>query len=130
MFPELLPLVEGTLHMAEESNVLATHTVSLNTVLNWIQLGFMGIMVPVGFALVNRLSQIRDHLARLNGHVQEINQWRADHDKLVEQESHHHDAQHQQCAALHAERMNNVHAQLQQLWGRIGDRRRPNLPTD
>jgi ABC-type nickel/cobalt efflux system permease component RcnA len=109
---------------------LSNHTVSLGYIIELVQLGVSLILVPSAFMLVRRLGSIRDHLAMINGNVKEINQWRVDHDKRVEDEDHHHEKMHENCAALHQERLQNILQQLAQLWGRVGDRRGFQGPTD
>ena len=109
---------------------ITTHTVSIGTVVAWIQLVVAVVLVPATFQLVRRLGDIRDHLGHINGNVKEINQWRSDHDGRLASEERHHEAMHAKCAELHHERLNGVHERISELWERIGDRRSRNKPTD
>ena len=88
------------------------------------------LVVPGGFALIRRLSDIRDHLAKINGRLEKHDQWVTDHDARVKDMEKHHEVMHEQCAAVHQERMNNLTLQCDQLWGRIGDRRQGRRATD
>lgn len=65
------------------------------------------ILVAVGMG-VRRLSAIRDHLARLNGSVGELNQWKDDHKAIHETDSLNHQRTREQCRALQGERIAHV----------------------
>lgn len=103
---------------------VADHAIPLSQAMVVLQMVFSAILVPAAFMLVYRLGAIRDHLAKINGNVAEINQWRADHDKRVEADDANHVLTRQQCQELHAERLRSVNERISELWVRFGDRRR------
>ena len=82
------------------------------------------VLVPGGIMLIRRLSEIRDHLARINGSVAELKQWREDHETLAEREHAHHEETRRQCRENLGVRIKHAEESLEQCWGRVGDRRR------
>jgi hypothetical protein len=98
-------------------------TLDLNTVLN-------GIVLAAAMGGIHRLGVIRDHLAALNNRIGKVETWKDDHLTAEKQDAANHVATREQCQALHAERLRSVHAQVDVLFRRIGDRRQGGLPSD
>ncbi len=78
--------------------------------------------------------EILSHLAILNGRMGRAEVWQEEHSKAEERNEHNHDTTREQCQALHAERLAHLQESLgqriEELWERIGDRRRQRRPTD
>ena len=98
--------------------------VDLQAVLQVVQFLTSAVLVPGSIMLIRRLGDIRDHLARINGSVAELKQWREDHEALAERENAHHEETRKQCRENTAVQIRHVEESLEQCWGRIGDRRR------
>lgn len=109
---------------------LLNHAIPVGEAMAALQALTSAILIPSAFMLVRRLSAIRDHLAKINGTIAAINQWRADHDHRIEAEDRQHEMTRQQCQTLHMERLQSVNERINELWVRIGDRRQGRRPTD
>lgn len=106
-----------------------TH-LDLQPFLSIVQFITAGIVIPGTVSVVRILWGIKEHLARLNGHVAEHQQRWTDHDKRVESDDRHEEQIRVACATLHAERLAHLQENIEQLWGRIGERRRNVTGTD
>jgi hypothetical protein len=98
-------------------------TLDLNTVMN-------GIVLASVVSGIHRLGKIRDHLAALNNRIGKVETWKDDHLTAEKQDAENHVATREQCQALHAERLRSVHAQVDVLFRRIGDRWQGDRPAD
>ena len=105
--------------------------VDVQAVVQVVQFLTSAVIIPGGIMLIRRLSAIRDHLARINGSVADLTRWRIDHESLAEREHMHHEETRRQCRENLAIRLEHHDKSIEDLWGRVGDRRRyPQDRTD
>lgn len=90
--------------------------IDLNTIAN----GFIAVMVGMG---VRRMGAIRDHLAKLNGSVGELKQWREDHQEAEGKILNGLERGEVECKA-------QMRRELDKLWVQVGDRRVNRQPPE
>lgn len=108
-------IVDALLHYAPLLNTL------ILIILGWMMTEFRSIRRDQH----DSMKEVNTSLKLINGNVRELNQWRIDHDRRVEDDDRNHVLTRQQCQELHAERLRSVNERISEIWTRIGDRRRP-----
>lgn len=93
---------------------------NLEVILQLAQFVTAIVVIPGTFALFRVLWAIKEHLARLNGSVRELRQWKEDHLEAERLDQLNHSMTRQQCQQLHAERLANVSKQMELIFQRIG----------